>query len=75
MDLITNFFTVKDLDFVMVVVIHGLGKGVLLAPCTKMVNATRITQLVFNNVFKQFDLHEKIVSVADPNSHQPFLEN
>ena len=43
-DLITSLPPVGGLDSVMVMVNHGLSKGVLLAPCTKTVNAAGIAQ-------------------------------
>ena len=61
-DLTTNLPLVNGLDSVMVVVDHGLSKGVILAPCTKTVDATGIANLFFNNIFKQFGLHEKVTS-------------
>ena len=61
-DLITNLLPVNGLDSVMVMVDHGLSKGVILAPCTKTVDAAGIAQLFFNHVFKQFELHKKVMS-------------
>ena len=52
MDLITNFPPINGFDSVMVVVDHGLHKGVILAPCTKTVDAAGIANLFFNNVLK-----------------------
>ena len=46
----------------MVVVDHGLTKGVILAPCSKTVNAAGITQLFFDFVFKWFGLHDTPIS-------------
>ena len=61
-DLITNLPPVRGLNSVMVVVDHGLSKGVILAPYTKTMDAAGIAQLFFNHVFKQFGLHEKVMS-------------
>ena len=60
-DLITNLPPVNSLDSVMVMVNHGLSKGVILAPCTKTVDTTGIAQIFFNHIFKWFRLHEKVV--------------
>ena len=51
-DLITDLPLVNGLDPVMVMVNHGLSKGVILTPCTKTVDAAGIAQLFFNHVFK-----------------------
>ena len=61
-DLITDLPPVNSLDSVMVMVNHGLSKGVILTPCTKTVNATEIAQLFFKYVFKWFRLHKKVMS-------------
>ena len=51
-NLITDLPPVNSLDSVMVVVNHGLSKGVILAPCGKTVDAAEIAQLFFKYVFK-----------------------
>ena len=62
MDLITDLSPINGLDSVMVMVDHGLSRGVILAPCAKTVDAIGIANLFFTNIFKWFGLHEKIVS-------------
>ena len=61
-NLITNHPVSSGFDSVMVMVDHGLTKGVILAPCSKTVDATGITQLFFDFVFKQFGLHDTLIS-------------
>ena len=51
-DLITSLPPSSGFDSVMVVVNNGLTKGVILAPCSKMVDAAGIAQLFFDFVFK-----------------------
>ena len=51
-NLTANLPPVNGLDSVLVVVNHGLSKGVIFAPCTKTVDVTGIAQLFFNHVFK-----------------------
>ena len=46
----------------MVVVDHGLTKGVIDCPCTKNIDSEGVAQLFFTNVFPQFSLHSKIIS-------------
>ena len=71
-NLITDLPPVKDLDSVMVVVNHGLSKGVILTPCTKTVDAAEIAQLFFNHVFKRFGLYEKVVPDCGPQFTSAF---
>ena len=61
-DLITGLPDSHGYDSVMVVVDHGLTKGVIYCPCTKNINSKGIAQLFFTNVFPRFSLHSKIIS-------------
>ena len=61
-NLITDLPISSGFDSVMVVVDHGLTKEVILAPCSKTVDAVGITQLFFDFVFKQFGLHDTLIS-------------
>ena len=71
-DPIINLPPVNGLDSVMVVVDHGLNKELILAPCAKIVDAAGITNLFFNNIFKQFGLHEKVISDCRPQFASAF---
>ena len=51
MDLITRLPDSHRFDLVMVMVDHGLTKGVIYCPCTKNIDATGVAQLFFTNVF------------------------
>ena len=53
-------------DSLMVIVDHGLMKGVILAPCSKTINANRIAQLFFHHVFKCFGLHDTVILDCGP---------
>ena len=53
-DLIMGLPTSHSFDSVMVVVDHGLMKGVIYCPCTKNIDAARVAQLFFAHVFSQF---------------------
>ena len=61
-NLITDLPLVNGLDSVMVVVDHGLSKGIILTSCTKTMNAAGIAQLFFTHIFKRFGLHGKVMS-------------
>ena len=50
-DLITNLPPSFSYDSLMVVVNHGLSKGVILILCTKTINAKGVADLFFKNVF------------------------
>ena len=56
----------------MVVVDHGLTKGVILVPCSKTVNANDIAQLFFDHVFKRFGLHNTLISDRGPQFASEF---
>ena len=71
-DLIMDLPTSNGLDSLMVVVDHGLTKGVILAPCSKMINANRVAQLFFNFVFKHFGLYDSIISDRGPQFASAF---
>ena len=50
-DLITGLPNSHRFDSVMVVVDHGLTKGVIYCPCTKNIDSEGVAQLFFTNVF------------------------
>ena len=51
-DLITDLPLSSGFNSVMVMVNHGLMKGVILTPCSTTIDAAGITQLFFDFVFK-----------------------
>ena len=51
-DLITDLPKSAEFDSLMVVVNHGLSKGVILIPCSKTIDAAGVALLFFNHVFK-----------------------
>src|ERR1700678_3098025 len=59
MDLITDLPLSNGFGLILAVVDQGLSKGVILCPCTKMIT---VAQLLFDNLFKQFGLPNKIIS-------------
>ena len=65
-DLIMGLPDSHGYDAVMVVVDHGLTKGVIYCPCTKNIDSKGVAQLFFTNVFPQFGLHSKIISDRGP---------
>ena len=50
----------------MVVVDHGLTKGVIFIPCSKELTALEAAQLHFDNTVKRFGIPDDIISDRDP---------
>ena len=71
-DLITDLPPFSGFDSLMVVVDHGLTKGVILAPCSKTIDANGVTQLFFEFVFKHFGLHDSMISDRGPQFASTF---
>jgi len=64
-------------DLIMVVVDHGLSKGIVLTPCSKFgLTAEKTAQLYIDNVYSRFGLAEKMISdKEDRNSIPHSLKN
>ena len=71
-DLITNLPTSNGHDSIVVIVDHSLMEGVILTPCSKTIDATSITQIFLNNVFKHFSLHDMFISDCGPQFASAF---
>ena len=65
-DLVTDLPCVGNIDSIMVVVNHGLTKGVIIIPCSKTIDAAEVGRLFFQNVFKQFRFHDTIILDRGP---------
>ena len=61
-DLISGLPPSNGFDSVMVVVNHGLTKGVNFCPCTKEINTAGVAILFFHHVFPQFGLYSEVIS-------------
>ena len=70
MDMITDLppIAVQDgiLDAIMVVVDHGLTKGVIITPCVKTLTEEGAAQILLDNLYKRFGLPDNIISDRDP---------
>src|SRR5882757_6872614 len=73
-DLITDLPPCAGFDSVMVMVDHGLMKGVILTPCTKTVTAEGVAKLSLENVYKRFGLYDKIISDRGPQFASQFTK-
>jgi len=58
--------TERGHDHVMVMVDHGLTKGVIFIPCSKELTALKATELHLDHTVKQFGLPKIIISDRDP---------
>src|SRR6266850_2380340 len=54
MDFITDLPPSNRFNSIMVMVDHGLMKGVIFSPCNKMINAIDTTTLIINNIYRHF---------------------
>ena len=65
-DLITGLPLSNGLDALLVVVDHGLSKGVIICPTKKTVTANRITAIIFHKLYACFRLFNKVISDRGP---------
>ena len=66
MDLITDLPASNGYDSILVVVDHGLTKGVILHPCNKTITAEQVATLLLDNLYKRFGLPDSIISDRGP---------
>ena len=62
MDLITDLPLSDSFDSILVVVDHGLTKGVILLPCNKTITAEQVPSLLLENLYNRFGLPNEIIS-------------
>ena len=65
-DLITGLPLSNGFDALLVVVDHGLSKGVILCPTKKTVTADGITTIIFRKLYTRFGLFDKVISDCGP---------
>jgi len=71
MDLITDLPPIKlengtIIDALMIVVDHGLTKGVIMTPCSKTLTEEGAGEILLNQLYKRFGLPDSIISDRDP---------
>ena len=73
-DLITDLPLSDGFDSLLVMVDHGLTKGVILCPTKKTITAEGIANLFFHKVFLRFGLYDKIISDRGPQFASAFAK-
>ena len=71
-DLVTGLPPSHGFDSLMVMVNHGLLKGVILTPCNKNIDTKEVAELFVNNVFLHFRLHNYLISDQGPQFTSTF---
>ena len=71
-DLVTDLPPSFSYDSLMVMVDHGLSKGVILISCAKTIDAKGVAELFFKNGFLQFRLHDHLISDWGPQFASAF---
>src|SRR6266545_3277227 len=72
-DFMTDLPPSDGFDSIMVVVDHGLSKGVILTPCSKTgLTAEETSQLYIDNVYSRFGLPDKMISDHGPQFDSQF---
>ena len=71
-DLVTDLPEAHGKDSILVVIDHGLTKGVIIIPCSKMIDAMGVAKLFFSHVFKRFGLHDSLISDRGPQFASTF---
>ena len=66
MNLITDLPLSDGFDSILVVVDHGLTKGVILLPRNKTITAEQVANLLLENLYKRFGLPDEIISDRGP---------
>jgi len=61
-------------DSVLVMVNHGLMKGVIFIPCHKAIDATGIAAFFFKHIFARFGLHNKVILDCSPQFASAFAK-
>ena len=73
-DLITGLPLSNGFDTLLVVVDHGLSKGVILCPMKKTVTADGIAAIIFRKLYACFGLFDKVISDRGPQFTTNFAQ-
>ena len=73
-DLVTGLPPSHGFDSLLVVVDHGLSKGVILILCNKDIDTKGVAELFFKHVFLHFGLHDHLISDRRPQFASMFAK-
>ena len=73
-DLITNILTSSGFDSLLVMIDHGLTKGVILCSMNKTITTEGVAALFFHKVYLCFRLYDKIISDQGPQFASAFTK-
>ena len=65
-NLITDLPLSNGFDSLLVVVDHGLSKGVILCPTKKTITAEGVATIIFKKLYSRFGLFDKVISDRGP---------
>jgi hypothetical protein len=66
MDFITDLPVSNGYDSMLVVVDHGLTKGVILCPCNKTIDSTGTGNILLKDLYRRFGLPDSAISDRGP---------
>ncbi|KAJ2926197.1 hypothetical protein H1R20_g10898, partial [Candolleomyces eurysporus] len=66
MDLITDLPTSNGFDSILVIVDHGLTKGVVFTPCNKTITNEQVSDILFRKILTKYGRPNKIISDRGP---------
>jgi hypothetical protein len=66
MDLITDLPESNGYDSILVIVDHGLKKGIILTPCNKTITAEIVSDILFDKLFAKYGRPNKMISDRGP---------
>ena len=66
MDLITDLPLSQGFNSILVMVDHGLTKGVILLPCNKTITVEQVAELLLEHLYKRFGLPDEFISDRGP---------
>ena len=61
-DFITDLPQVEEYDSIMVIVDHGLSKGISLTPCSKVINSEKTAEIFHEKIYSRYRIPVKIIS-------------
>src|SRR6266852_7843505 len=71
-DLVTDLPPVEGDDSILVIVDHGLSKGVIITPCRKTITAEQSARIFIEKVFVRYGLWDKVISDRGPQFASKF---